>query len=178
MDRFMRKVERVPGIDCWLWIGATKLSGYGNFSFRGRTIGAHVAAYSIFRGNVPQGAVVCHRCDNPSCVNPDHLFIGSQSENMNDMRRKGRAAIVNFHGEKNPMYGRSHTDETKAKLRKAKAGRFVGSKHPRASITESDVLSIRAMRSGGMKVKDIAVAIGASFDTVANIVRGKTWSHV
>ena len=76
------------------------------------------------------------------------------------------------------MYGRSHTDETKAKLRKAKAGRFVGSKHPRASITESDVLSIRAMRSGGMKVKDIAVAIGASFDTVANIVRGKTWSHV
>ncbi len=90
LERFNAKVEKVPGVDCWLWIGALKDNGYGDFWFNEKVIGAHRASYLMFKGEVASGHEICHRCDVRCCVNPDHLFTGSRSDNMQDASRKGR----------------------------------------------------------------------------------------
>lgn len=80
-----------PNSGCRLWLSATD-SGYGVFSYKNRKVYAHRAAYELAHGPIPDGLHVCHRCDNPPCCNPDHMFLGTHLENVADMRRKGRAA--------------------------------------------------------------------------------------
>jgi hypothetical protein len=89
MERFWSKVERTDG--CWLWRGKRKRSGYGVFSFRGKRVRAHRMAWRLEHGSVPSDRLVCHRCDQPACVRPEHLFLGTSADNMRDMRSKGRA---------------------------------------------------------------------------------------
>lgn len=97
--RFMEKVEiRKDG--CWLWRAYIRPNGYGEFTDKQRrTIGAHVVSYEMFTGrHVPTDSVVCHKCDVKCCVNPDHLFLGTQSENMADKVQKKRQARGQSHG--------------------------------------------------------------------------------
>jgi len=101
IDRFMEKVVMVPEAGCWLWVGACKPTGYGNFYFEGKHVNAHKASYTMHAGPVPDGMCVCHRCDTPACVNPGHLFLGTHSDNTRDMRRKGRAIDNQPSGESN-----------------------------------------------------------------------------
>lgn len=89
--RFWRWVDKSG--DCWLWMGAREGFGYGVFSIgTGRTVGAHRYSWQSTRGEIPSGMFVCHHCDVPACVRPDHLFLGTHTDNMVDMVKKGRYA--------------------------------------------------------------------------------------
>jgi hypothetical protein len=95
-ERFFEKVEQpANGSACWVWTAARCSSGYGNFHFGGRVVQAHRVALALFRGVDAGGQCVCHRCDNPRCVNPDHLFVGTHQDNADDKMRKGRHTWAN-----------------------------------------------------------------------------------
>lgn len=93
-ERFWSKVHAKPSAGCWLWAGAMGGRGYGQFSLQGRRVGAHRAAWLVATGEHPGDLCVCHHCDNPRCVRPDHLFLGTHSDNMRDRDRKGRRVDV------------------------------------------------------------------------------------
>lgn len=114
VDRLNQKLDKSG--DCWLWTGCRSKAGYGLFSYRNRLISAHRAAFIAFRCEDPSGKVVCHKCDTPACCNPDHLFLGTQGDNIRDMHSKGRAGCAGVKG----------------------------SKHHSAKLTEADILSIRS----------------------------------
>ena len=130
---------------------ASVSGGYGQFRDKGRSCNhkAHRLAYELERGPIAAGLFVCHRCDNPLCVNPAHLFLGTHAENMADMKVKGRAG-------------------------KAKT---CGSKHPNATITEDIVHRIRAMSASGTRNKDIASALGLTQQRIYSVLK-RSWKHV
>ena len=89
-ERFEGLIE-VKDNGCWLWIGGLTRGGYGNFRWDTTKVRrAHRASWEIYKETIPEGLQVCHRCDVVSCVNPDHLFLGTQTENLKDMVNKGR----------------------------------------------------------------------------------------
>lgn len=75
---------------CWVWQRSTNRGGYGNVYFDGRSDGSHRVAWRLTHGRIPTGMYVLHHCDNPPCVNPEHLFVGTQKDNIRDAHRKGR----------------------------------------------------------------------------------------
>ena len=89
MDRFWSKVDQT-GTGCWEWQGTRMAAGYGKFSYQGKSMYAHRMAWQLSNGSIPEGLYVLHRCDNPSCVRPVHLFLGTQRVNMHDAIEKGR----------------------------------------------------------------------------------------
>lgn len=94
-DRFWDKVDKTPGFgpggDCWLWTASKGVKGYGRIKVRGVVKRAHRVSWELVGGKpASDGLQILHHCDNPGCVNPDHLFLGDHQENMSDMKRKGR----------------------------------------------------------------------------------------
>lgn len=96
-ERFFSKIERIPISGCWLWTGATK-KGYGDIFIgagAGRKhISAHRFSWEFHNGAIPEGLIVCHKCDIHECVNPEHLFLGTHADNMQDCSNKGRICNV------------------------------------------------------------------------------------
>lgn len=89
-ERFLKKVEKIPFHECWEWVGATRAGPYGSFRLGKTATGAHRVSYRLFVGPIPDRMLVLHSCDNPPCVNPNHLFLGTDLDNAMDKIKKGR----------------------------------------------------------------------------------------
>ena len=97
MNRFWSKVNKNTESGCWEWTAGRDGHGYGKFYLHGKDIGAHRASWEIHNGKIPEaegyhGMCVLHKCDNPLCINPSHLWLGTNLDNMRDRDKKGRAA--------------------------------------------------------------------------------------
>jgi len=137
-----------PNSGCWLWMGMLKDTGYGHFCFKQKTVRAHRASWEIYNGAIPDGLHVLHRCDNRSCVNPEHLFLGTHQDNMRDCHEKGRAI--------GPQGEAAHL----------------------AKLTTDDVLAIRAMPYDRRTLSTLSRQYGVSTQTIHKIIKRKTWKHV
>lgn len=159
-ETFWSKVNKNSGIvmphmetECWIWESYKDKDGYGlhvHPTQNRRKIRAHRMAYLLHYGVDPKEKSVLHHCDNPPCVCPDHLFAGTQKENMQDMIKKGR---------------RTQPDVS-------------GTRNGRAKISEKDVLFIREHYRNGMKGKDLASRFGVSVSTIKRIWKGENWKHI
>jgi len=146
---FWRHVDMRSVSECWLWMGARYLGGYGRIRRDGRQMGAHREAFALAYGApVPRGVMVCHRCDNPPCVNPAHLFLGTAADNNADRHHKGRDA------------------------------RQKGELHPSAKLTDADVLEMRKLRATGEQFKDLAARFGVTTQAAFLAATGRTWRHL
>jgi hypothetical protein len=155
----IRKKVRMMDNGCIEWTGYTNgVPPYGSIYVRGSFKTGHVRYERVHRfvyrevvGDIPQRMFVCHTCDNPLCVNPDHLWLGTHSENMKDAYRKGRVAPPKQH-----MFGECN---------------------PNSKLTESQVRMIKQRLSEGESSRSISRDFGVNKDTVLSIAHGKTWAE-
>lgn len=87
------QVERIPESGCWLWTGSITDDGYGRIRVKSGVVSIHRSSYQLYKGKIPDGLCVCHTCDIPSCFNPDHLYLGTHQDNMDDRTARGRGFI-------------------------------------------------------------------------------------
>lgn len=151
MERFWSKVDKSGGPDaCWPWLGAKYVAGYGQLRFGKKTKSAHRMSWEIHFGTKPGDMDVCHTCDNPSCVNPAHLFLGTHLDNMRDRSAKGRYSMQ-------PKGEAVHL----------------------AKLTKDDVLEIRwLLTQKKFSHREIAAEFSVDRTSVTAISRRKTWKHV
>lgn len=138
------------GTCCWLWTGWRDNKGYGRMRLPGSRSGryANRVSWQIHFGAIPSGVIVRHRCDNPSCVRPDHLELGTHQDNSDDKIVRGRGRWAR------------------------------GAAQHRAKLTDDAVREIRRLRAQGVPLKAIAAQFGITMSNVSQIARRKTWTHV
>lgn len=152
--RFWAKVRKSDGEGCWEWTAGKQASGHGFFFPKhGKIVRAYRYAWELTFGAIPAGLCVLHHCDNPACVRPDHLFLGTQADNMRDMDAKGRRA--------------KHNPANQS-----------GEKNHQAKLTADIVQRIKALSASGVRQAEIMRVTGVDRRRVWSIVHGETWKHI
>lgn len=160
-ERLRKFVTPGKANECWEFDGSRHDFGYGLMRIEGKMVGAHRIAYTVGKGPIPQGKYVLHKCDNPPCCNPDHLYAGTQLNNVRDRNVRNRTA-------KGP--GR-------AALQRKICRR--GSDHQDAKLSEHQVSCIRVMYADhGWRQRELAVLYGVSQATISAMTLRKTWTHI
>lgn len=172
-ERFESKFTKDAG-GCWLWTAGKFPNGYGQISMRKRTSYAHRVSHEIYVGQITKGLFVCHTCDIPSCVNPSHLWLGTNAENRADSVAKGRQARGDNHGSRLHPERLARGDNNGARLYPERMPR--GEQHSRAKLTTVDVLAIRA--AVGMTQQHLGIKYGVSQKQISRIRLGKKWAHL
>ena len=147
LARFFSRVNYGAAGECWNWMHDLNSTGYGKFSLNNKTMMAHRVAFQIFGEAIPKGKVVCHSCDNRRCVNPAHLWLGTQSDNLKDAVKKGR------------MF----RPDARASL------------NGNTKLNWDDVREIRRQVLSGIRKADVARYFGVSNSTISNISNNQTW---
>jgi hypothetical protein len=147
-ERFLRKIKFAGPDDCWEWAASHLKDGYGYFRLNGKTASAHRLSYQIFHGEIHPRHYVCHRCDNPGCCNPAHLFAATSKQNALDREAKGR--------------GHDRRGESQGQ----------------AKLTSSNVVEMRNKFSTGVSRAKLAVEYGVTWCTVDKAVKRESWSHI
>lgn len=145
----------VPEKDCLVWVGTRYRSGHGSVGFLNRLYRTHRVAWVLAYGTIPGGVMVCHRCDNPPCCKPEHLFLGSALDNARDAKTKGRMVV----GLRNPNRPR-------------------GEASGRAKLTTEQIRAIRAEKTAGASLGELSGKYGVSKANLSSIVRRQTWGHI
>jgi hypothetical protein len=153
-NRFWTKVDaqNFQPDECWVWRGCILQSGHGQFSVKGKGAYAHRVSYEMAHGKIPPNRIICHKCNNPACVNPNHLYAGTKKSNTQDSINAGTFCY-------------------------AYAGR--GTAHPNSKLTDQDVRNIRDDRIfDGTSNRKLASKYGVSYRAITKIIYRETWAHV
>jgi len=173
LDHFWDRVDKSG--DCWLWTGNRFPAGLGY----GRFIRwpAHRIAYELTHGSIPDGLCVLHSCDNPPCVRPDHLFLGTITDNNADRDAKGRLARGDDHWTRLYPERVLRGDQHPKRRRPETAAR--GEQHGCAKLTATAVRQIRRdYASGSFRLQDLAERYGVGISAIHSVVRLLTWRHI
>lgn len=180
LERFWSKVRKSDEADgCWVWTGGKSREGYGQiFVSHGKYAKAHRCSYEIEYGPIPEGLDCLHRCDNPPCVRPEHLWLGTAKDNSRDMYEKGRQSTVRARPERLAR-GDRHGSRTHPE------SLVRGSQHYRSKLTEEKVAAIREewkrraeTEARGKLSREMALRHGVSHSTIEQVVYRLTWTHV
>jgi hypothetical protein len=175
-ERFWRHVDKRGPDECWPWTAHRDKNGYGNSSLHQKAFRAHRLAFYLETGTMPPPDMcVCHRCDNPPCCNPAHLFLGTNADNTRDRDQKGRTARGDRSGSRLHPERLARGDRSPARI----PGARQGTKNGKARLTEAQVVEIRetfARRQAGHS--ELGRQYGLTPQGIFSIVRGITWKHI